>query len=234
MSSRADRLRANLNSVRERMASACVRAGRPPESVRLVAVVKYVDAATARLFVEAGCRDLGESRPQELWRKAAELADLDVRWHLIGHLQTNKVARTAPLTTLVHSGDSLRLLQALGATAPAGVLRDALVEINVSGESAKHGFSPEEFARQLPTIAALPGLKIRGLMAMAGLAGDLAAARLEFARLRTLRDECRSACPTGVSLDELSMGMSGDFEVAIEEGSTLVRVGSSLLEGVET
>ena len=234
MSSRADRLRANLNSIRERMASACARAGWPPDSVRLVAVVKYVDAATARLLVEAGCRDLGESRPQELWRKSAELAGLDVRWHLIGHLQTNKVARTAPLTTLVHSGDSLRLLQALGATAPAGVLRDALVEINISGDPAKHGFSPDEFARQLPTIAALPGLRVRGLMAMAGLAGDVDAARREFAGLRALRDECRSACPAGVSLDELSMGMSGDFEVAIEEGSTLVRVGSSLFEGLET
>lgn len=233
MSFQADRLRANLAAVRARMAAACDRAGRSMDSVRLVAVVKYVDVETARLVVEAGCPDLGESRPQELWRKAAQLADLDVRWHLIGHLQRNKVARTAPLTTLLHSGDSLRLLQALGESAAAEAPRDALAEINVSGDAAKHGFSPDEFPRHLEALGGISGLRVRGLMAMAGRAGGLNVARRDFARLRTLRDAWRPLCPPNVTLDELSMGMSGDFEAAIEEGSTIVRVGSLLYEGME-
>jgi pyridoxal phosphate enzyme (YggS family) len=234
MAERAATLRANLAAVRDRMAAACARAGRPVDAVRLVAVTKYVDAETARLVVEAGCPDLGESRPQELWRKAAALAGTEVRWHLIGSLQRNKAARTAGLATLIHSVDSLALLEAIGAGAKTP--RDVLLEINVSSEAAKHGLAPADVPARLNAIGALPatsGVRVRGLMAMAGRAGDLEAARREFAALREWREAWRPLCGPNVSLDELSMGMSGDFEIAIEEGSTLVRVGSALFEGCD-
>ncbi len=225
------RLQSNLAEVRARIAAACRRSGRAADAVRLVGVSKYVDVDAARALVDAGCRDLGESRPQELWRKAAALADADVRWHLIGHLQRNKVARTAPLCSLVHSCDSLRLIEALSSAA-GKTPRDVLLEINVSGEAAKHGFAPADVPALLDAIGQLPGVRVRGLMTMAGVGGDAAAARRDFVALRTLRDRWSPHCPPGVSLTELSMGMSGDYEIAIEEGSTIVRVGSSLFEGL--
>lgn len=214
------------------MAAAATAAGRRAEDVRLVAVTKYVDAATTRLLVSAGCGDLGESRPQQLWDKHAALADLDVRWHLIGHLQRNKVRRTAPLLHMLHSGDSLRLLSeindARGDAAPLPVL----LEVNVSGDAAKHGFSPIEVEPLLDDLSRLKRLEVRGLMCMAGLEGSAADARREFASLRELRDRLRNAWRGRFELDELSMGMSGDFEAAVAEGSTMVRVGSALFEGI--
>jgi hypothetical protein len=184
-------------------------------------------------LVAAGCRDLGESRSQELWSKAAELADLSINWHLIGHLQRNKVERTLPLVSLIHSADSVRLIAAINESA-AAMWREVpvLLEVNVSGDRSKHGFGPDEIARLLPEIAAFDHVEVRGLMAMAGREGDLESARRDFARLRELRDRLRRELPAGMSLDELSMGMSGDFEAAIEEGATIVRVGSALFEGV--
>ncbi|HVC98535.1 MAG TPA: YggS family pyridoxal phosphate-dependent enzyme [Pirellulales bacterium] len=235
MISRADRIAENLRVVRGRMAEAARRAGRSPDDVRLVAVTKYVGAEDARDLIAAGCRELGESRPQQLWRKAAVLETAGVLWHLIGHLQRNKVARTLPLVSLVHSGDSLRLLEALDAeTALAkGDRLPVLLEVNVSGDTAKHGFKPGELGPLADRLAMLPRIEIKGLMAMAGREGDLDEARREFAALRRLRDELRPAWAGRWSLDELSMGMSGDYEVAIEEGATLVRVGTALFEGLE-
>jgi uncharacterized pyridoxal phosphate-containing UPF0001 family protein len=212
--------------------------------------------------VEAGCRDLGESRPQQLWERAEELADLPIRWHLIGHLQRNKVRRTLPLVAMLHSVDSPRLLAAIDeechswggsctatpnrASEEAAVqlppqrpspFRSAplpmLLEVNISGETAKHGFTPEDIEPFLANVAEYRHVSIRGLMGMASLEGDLDVARREFAALRELRDRLRPHCPAGVTLDELSMGMSGDFEPAIEEGATIVRIGSALFEGVQ-
>jgi pyridoxal phosphate enzyme (YggS family) len=201
--------------------------------VKLVAVTKYVHASVVRALVAAGCRELGESRPQELWAKSAELDDLSINWHLIGHLQRNKVERTLPLVSLVHSADSLRLIAAIDAAA-AALGRDVpiLLEVNISGDRSKHGFSPEEVSRVLPEVAGLARARVRGLMAMAGREGDVDSARRDFTRLRELRDRLLAELPAGMSLDELSMGMSGDFETAVEEGATIVRVGSALFEGV--
>lgn len=214
------------------MAAAATAAGRRAEVVRLVAVTKYVDAATTRLLVSAGCGDLGESRPQQLWDKHAALADLDVRWHLIGHLQRNKVRRTAPLLHMLHSGDSLRLLSEINEARGDAVPLPVLLEVNVSGDAAKHGFSPIEVEPLLDDLSRLKRLEVRGLMCMAGLEGNAADARREFASLRELRDRLRSAWRGRFALDELSMGMSGDFEAAVAEGSTMVRVGSALFEGI--
>ncbi len=227
------RIAENLGRVRARMAEAAARAGRNAGEVRLLAVTKYVGPPEIRALVEAGCGDLGESRPQQLWERAAELSGLPVRWHLVGHLQRNKVRRTLPLVELIHSVDSPRLAAQLDAEAGQSAVRAAiLLEVNVSGEAAKHGFAPAEVEPFVAQLAGYRNLEVRGLMCMAGLEGDLAEARREFAALRSLRDRLRRNCPAGTALNELSMGMSGDYEVAIEEGATIVRIGSALFEGL--
>jgi pyridoxal phosphate enzyme (YggS family) len=231
--SQADRIRQNLGRVREQMAAAVKRAGREPGEVKLVGVTKYVEPAVARLLVEAGLNDLAESRPQELWTKAAVLSDLKVTWHMIGHLQRNKVRRTLPLVACIHSADSLRLLAEISHEAVAqNLAANVLLEVNVSGDAAKHGLAPDELGPLLPKIAELPRLKVLGLMTMAALEGGPDEARRNFAALRELRDTLVANCPSNVSLKELSMGMSSDFEIAIEEGATIVRVGSALFEGI--
>lgn len=223
---------ANLQRVRDQIADAA-RQGRRPEEITLVGVTKYVDAAATRSLFECGCVDLGEARPQSLWEKAEALSDLPIRWHMIGHLQRNKVKRTLPHVSLLHSGDSLRLLQAVDAeAADLGRVIDVLLEVNISGDAAKHGFSPEELRASLDSIAALPHLKVLGLMTMAALDGGPERAQRDFSSLRQLRDELQLNCPAALELRELSMGMSGDFREAIPEGATIVRLGSALWEGV--
>lgn len=223
MSTVRDRLAANLARVEERIAAACARAGRPRESVTLVAVTKTVEVEVAAQLVELGVRDLGESRPQELWRKAPALP-AGVRWHLIGHLQRNKVERTVPLVHRIHSVDSLRLLDALEAV-PTDRPIEALLEVNCSGEASKGGFAPEALGEVVAAIERLRRVRVVGLMTMAALEEDPERCRPTFALLRRLSD--RSPC-----FRELSMGMSNDFEVAVEEGATLIRLGSVLFEGV--
>ncbi len=233
MSEIAQRITENLVGVRERIAAAAQRAGRHGDEITLIAVTKYVGEAETRALVDAGCHDIGESRPQELWRKQELLADRPIRWHLIGHLQRNKLRRTLPLVSLMHSGDSQRLLEAVSHFAVETEAKiPVLLELNISGDETKHGLQPDELEIVLPSLAKLPGLEIRGLMAMASRQGGAAQARHDFARLRELRDQLAPSAPSEVKLQELSMGMSGDFEVAIEEGATMVRVGSVLFEGI--
>jgi pyridoxal phosphate enzyme (YggS family) len=221
----------NLARVEERIAMAAVAAGRDPASVQLVAVCKYVGAPTAAALIAAGCRDLGESRPQELWEKAASPELASVRWHLVGRLQRNKVRRTLPLATLIHSVDSERLLAAIDEHASALDLTPrVLLEVNCSGEAAKQGFTSDDVRRLVPTLDRFPRVRVEGLMTMAPLAGGEVAARHSFASLRALRNELVASAPGNAALIELSMGMSGDFEAAIAEGATLVRVGSLLFE----
>lgn len=228
------RLIDNLGGVRARIATAARHSGRLPEAIKLVAVTKYVDVEVIRQLVAAGCRDLGEARPQSLWQKADALAGEPIEWQLIGHLQRNKVARTLPLVRLIHSGDSQRLLEAIDAeAAAAGTAGVALlVEVNVSGDATKHGFRPDELDLLGEKLNDLQHIAVRGLMCMAGREGDLDSARRDFEALRLLRDRLRAVWPETLRLDELSMGMSGDFDVAIQEGATIVRVGSALFEGV--
>lgn len=220
-----------LAAVEARIASACARAGRNRAEVTLVAVTKTVSAGVAALLPEFGVRDLGESRPQELWKKAAAITP-PVRWHLIGHLQRNKIDRTVPLAHLIHSVDSERVLDALH---EFGVKRGApvpvLLEVNCSREENKGGFAPEELPAVGVTLAGRTGLRVEGLMTMAAHFDDPQQCRPTFAELRALRDALR--LQTGLPLPHLSMGMSNDFEVAIEEGATLIRLGSVLFEGLE-
>lgn len=232
----AQRIAENLQQVQARIAAAAARSSRQASAIQLVGVTKYVGAEETRALVAAGCLDLGESRPQELWRKAAEFSDQPVRWHMIGHLQRNKLARTLPLVSLIHSGDSVRLLEAIHAESVSSSAPPSpvLLEVNISGDVAKHGFAPAELEPLGETLALLRGLEIRGLMCMAGREANLDEARREFAQLRELRDRLQAAWGERWKLNELSMGMSGDYEVAVEEGATLVRVGSALFEGLET
>jgi hypothetical protein len=215
--------------VRLRIELACARAGRDSAGVTLVAVTKTTAPQVAALLPGLGVTDLGENRPQELWRKADAVSG--VRWHLIGHLQRNKIDRTIPLVSLVHSVDSVRLLEALHAFGKRrGTPVPVLLEVNCSREANKGGFSPEELPALAPQLADWPGVAVEGLMTMAAYSDDPQAARPAFAELRQLRDRLRA--DTGLPLPHLSMGMSGDFEVAVEEGATFVRVGTTLFEGL--
>jgi pyridoxal phosphate enzyme (YggS family) len=223
------RLRDRLGAVEERIQEACRRAGRDRSEVTLVAVTKTVSADVAAELPKLGVLDLGENRPQELWRKAALLPS--ARWHLIGHLQRNKVEQTLPLVHCIHSIDSERLLTAVEEVAGKRQRRvPVLLEVNVSGEASKHGFTPEEVLRLAPRLAGLRSAQVRGLMTMAPLEEDPERCRPVFAGLRQARDRLRRELGETHTLSDLSMGMSNDFELAIEEGATLVRLGSVLFE----
>ena len=226
-------LRENLDRVRETIAKAAAASGRVAEDVCLIGVTKYVDIETTIALYDLGCRDLGESRPQQLWSKSEAMSDRSPRWHMIGHLQRNKTKRTVPLLSVLHAGDSLRLLKAVHNDWPHAEPLPTLIEVNISGDSAKHGFPPDEIAPALRQIAALNHLKVVGLMGMASLEGGRDQAQKDFAALRELRDTLRGECPDEISLDELSMGMSHDFDLAIREGATMVRVGSTLFEEID-
>jgi pyridoxal phosphate enzyme (YggS family) len=229
-----ERLRHNWDAVLGRIAEAARRSGRCAEAVRLVAVTKRSPIAWIKPLVDCGARDLGENYPQELWRKCEALADLGeiVRWHLIGHLQSNKVKRTFPLVRMIHSVDSLKLLQTLDLAAQGLPDPPAVcLQVNTSDEPTKHGWTGDAILGDAGSIAACRAIPIAGLMTMAALESTSTPARESFSRLRVLRDTLQEK--TGLPLPELSMGMSHDFEAAIEEGATFVRVGSALFEGVE-
>ncbi len=216
----------NLAAVHERIAAATARAGRAPGSVELIAVTKTFPAEVVRAAWEAGQSLFGENRVQEA---AAKIPDLPggARWHLIGHLQKNKVRRALPLFELLHSIDSRDLAEAVDRiAAEEGLFPRVLLEVNVAGEASKFGFAPDALERELDALLALPRLQIEGLMTIAPFADDPELARPHFRALRALRD--RLAARTGLPFGTLSMGMSGDFEIAVEEGATLVRVGSAI------
>ncbi len=216
-----------LLDVDRRIAAACDRAGRRRDEVTTVAVTKSVSPEVAAVVAELGVADLGEGRPQALWDKAAAVTG--ARWHLVGHLQRNKLDRTLPLLTLLHSADSLRLLEAVSAFGTArGEPVPVLLQVNASREEQKHGFDPADVPGLADVLGKLRGVRVDGLMTMAKYDSDSEASRPAFRELRGLRDTLRAA--TGLPLPHLSMGMSGDFEVAVEEGATLVRVGTTLFE----
>jgi pyridoxal phosphate enzyme (YggS family) len=215
-----DDIRSNLERVGERIACAAQRAGRRPEDVLLIAVSKTVEVDRIRQAVAAGVRALGENRVQEAKEKVTELGH-PVPWHLIGHLQTNKVKDALSLFEVIQSIDRLELARECNRRAQtAGRVVDALLEVNVAGEPSKSGFGPGEVAAALDALAALDHIRLRGLMAIPPLVERAEDARGWFRELRGLAERH--------GLKELSMGMSADFEVAIEEGATMVRVGTAI------
>jgi pyridoxal phosphate enzyme (YggS family) len=222
----------NIAAVRERMASAARRTGRTPDDVTLMAVSKTHPPERIREAYDAGQRRFGENRVQEFSGKSEALADLrDAEWHLIGHLQTNKASKAVELFRAVDSVDSLKLAEKLDAVARTlGKKLDVLIEVNVGGEAAKSGIASDSPALEELLIAAprLEALVFRGLMTVPPFTDDPQGARPYFRKLRELRDSVAARKLPAIAMDQLSMGMSHDFEVAIEEGSTCVRVGMAI------
>ena len=209
-----------VEDVRRRIASACDRSGRSPEEITLVAVTKGVALDAIREAVEAGVHHVGGNRVQEAEAKQPSLADINalVTWHMVGHLQTNKVKTALGLFDIIHSVDSLHLAEAVSRSATKPV--PVFLEVNITGENTKFGLSADELIRDGATVALLPNLEVRGLMMVAPQAADAEHVRPHFRRLREAAER--------LDLRELSMGMSDDFEMAVEEGATHVRIGRAI------
>jgi PLP dependent protein len=216
----------NLERVRERIAQAAAKAGRAVDEVELVAITKTHDAERVREAIEAGQILFGESRVQEARVKIPELPS-NLRWHFVGHLQKNKIRHALPLFELIHSVDSLSLAQEINRIAEEeGMHPRVLLEVNVAGEGSKFGFPPDQLRRDMEALLALPRLSIEGLMTIPPLANEAEASREYFVDLRKLRDRLETEFQ--MKLPYLSMGMTNDFPVAIEEGATLARVGTAI------
>ena len=219
---------ANLADVERRIGAACARAGRPRSSVRLLPVTKTVPAEIVRLAPRLGLTTLGENKVQEAQGKAQALADLDLRWSIIGHLQTNKVKQLVSFASEFHALDSIRLAEALNARLlEQGRRLDVFVQVNTSAEESKYGLPPDEVEAFVARLSKYPALVPHGLMTLAILSGETERARACFQLLRAIRDRLQERFPDA-GLRLLSMGMSGDFEIAIEEGADIVRVGQAI------
>ena len=218
----------NLDHIEERICAACERAGRDRRSVTLICVTKTKPLEMLQEAYEKGQRDFGENKVQEICRKKPEL-EPDIRWHMIGHLQRNKVRQLMGQTVMIHSVDSLRLAETISAEAEkAGLVMPVLIEVNAAQEESKFGVSIEETEELVRAISALRGVQIEGLMTIAPYTDDPESNRGYFARLRELAVDIGQKCIDNVSMGVLSMGMTGDFEVAIEEGATHIRVGTGI------
>lgn len=224
----ADRIRENISTVRARMAEACARSGREVDSVRLLLATKTVDPARIRVAIEAGEKLVAENRVQEVRPKFEALEDLEYERHFIGHLQSNKINALIPYVSCLQTLDRMSLARKIQARLERdGETREVLIQVNTSGEESKFGLDPDEVEPFIRTIASLDRLEIRGLMTI-GLNAEPEVARPSLAGLRQIADRIRDLNLDGVEMRELSMGMTGDLEVAIEEGSTIVRVGSAI------
>ena len=236
----------NLKRVEQRIADACARAGRAPKEVKLVAITKYATPDVIRALIDLGVTDLGESRPQELVRRAAivkesisrrpvaDSQNAEPHWHMVGQLQRNKVRQLLPWVHMIHSVDSLRLAEELDSAAEkVSQELPVLLEVNASGETSKSGVAVAATTHLAEQIASLKHLDLRGLMTMAPLTEDAALIRHTFQRVHEVFEEIVGERLCGPQFRELSMGMSNDFEHAIEFGATYVRIGSALFEGVE-
>jgi len=225
-----EQLAANLASIHERIAAACRRAGRDPAEVELLPVSKTVPAEVLRSAYAAGARKLGENKVQEAREKAEELSDLaDLRWAVIGNLQTNKAKYVARFAHEFHALDRLKVAEELDRRLQReGRGLDVFVQVNSSGEASKFGLAPEDVPAFVAELPAFTALRVRGLMTLALFSSDMDRVRPCFVTMRKLQARLREEAPDGSSFDDLSMGMSGDFEVAIEEGATVVRVGQSI------
>jgi len=225
----AEDIARNLAVVRARIAAACARAGRDPAGGRLLPVSKTVEEARIRMAHAAGLSEFGENKVQEAQRKAEAMADLPIDWSVIGHLQTNKAKHVARFAAEFQALDSLKVAGAIDRRLQIeGSSLDVFVQINSSDEASKYGLAPEDAPAFLRELSVFSALKVRGLMTLALLSPDAERVRACFRLMRELRERLRNEAPDGVALDDLSMGMSGDYEIAIEEGATVVRVGQAI------
>jgi PLP dependent protein len=222
-------MKRNLDRIQKRIIAAAAGCGRSPESVRLVTVSKTVDAARVAAAIEAGATILGENYIQEAREKFGMLSDRPVQWHFIGHLQSNKAKYAVRIFDLIHSVDSFKLASALDREARKNAkVQDILMQVNISGEESKSGIGETEALELAGQIGRLENVRLMGLMTMPPFFDAPEAARPFFRRLAGLRDRIVARRLPGVHMDELSMGMTGDFEVAIQEGATLVRIGTAI------
>lgn len=227
-------IKQNLADLHKRIDAACSRVGREPESVKLVVSTKYVDTAITRILLENGLHEFGENRLQDAEEKIGQLNDDSISWHMFGHLQRNKVKKALKIFDLIHSVDSLRLAKEINKESVKLERRTRiLIEINVSGEDAKYGIPPVEALPFLKELDTMEGLQVEGLMTMAPMVDDQEVCRPVFKGLRELRDKIAESGLKNVTMDCLSMGMTLDFEAAIEEGSNLVRVGTAIFKGID-
>lgn len=219
-----------VQAVLKRIERAAESVGRDPKDITLVAITKTVPTDRIREILELGVTSLGENRVQEAEGKIAALQSYNATWHLVGHLQTNKINKALRLFSLIQSVDSKRLAAAIQLRAERDNIEEmpCLIQVNVSGESTKHGIPLESALEEIREIARYDRLRIRGLMTIAPYTTDPESVRPVFRQLKLLADRISDACIDGLSMDILSMGMSGDFEVAIQEGATMVRIGSAL------
>lgn len=224
-----ERLDPSLQEVRRRIGQACERAGRSDaDAVTVVAITKGHPIAALEAAREVGLKIIGESRVQEAEEKRETAGDLGLEWHLVGHLQRNKVRTALPMFELIHSVDSQRLARAIEREAEkAGQRASILVQVNASGEESKYGFAVEDAYPELEAICGLENVRVQGLMTMAPYTDDEALLRRTFRRTRELFDRCRDSLP-GFEARHLSMGMTNDYEIAVEEGATMVRLGTAL------
>ena len=225
-------VRDKLINVRERIHNTAVRAGRGASDIVLVCVTKEATLKDACDAVDAGATDIGENRIQDAVAKYDKLNNrAPIRWHFIGHLQTNKVKKAVRIFDLIHSVDSVRLLEEIQKQSKSlGKMQSVLIEVNVSGEKSKYGAAPETLEELIKAASGMKNVMLLGLMAMAPYSPRPEDSRTHFRRLRELRDEYLSLKCDNIDLKHLSMGMSGDFEVAIEEGADIVRIGSAIFK----
>ncbi|PKM90991.1 MAG: YggS family pyridoxal phosphate-dependent enzyme [Firmicutes bacterium HGW-Firmicutes-12] len=223
-----DRIRANMNEVKEEIAEACRRSERNIDEIKVIAVSKSHPVEVIRKAIQQGLDVFGENRVQELIQKQMELSD-EIEWHLIGTLQRNKIKYIIGQVALIHSVDSYKLAQAISSEALArNIVVDVLLQVNIAGEISKSGFDSKELLTEIKEISTLKGIKIKGLMTIAPYVSDIEEARPVFKQLRLLAKTIEDMKIEGVEMKELSMGMSSDFTVAVEEGATLIRVGSRI------
>ncbi|MFH1868659.1 MAG: YggS family pyridoxal phosphate-dependent enzyme [Candidatus Omnitrophota bacterium] len=221
----------NLTRIRGRIEEAALRAGRKPQDVTLVCVTKTATAEKIREVVASGIADIGENRVQDALSKYNKLGDLakSVRWHMVGHLQTNKVKAALEIFDVIHSLDSMKLAEEIDRRAePLDRRIDCFIEVNTSGEDSKYGIRPEDAQSFLREAAAFPNIHIIGLMTIAPFLEDAQLCRAYFVKLRRLKEELNGLNMPDTGIKELSMGMSQDFEVATEEGATFLRVGTAI------
>lgn len=218
----------NILSVKNRIESSAKRSGRNPEEITLVAVTKNQPVSAVKEVIEAGISDIGENRAQEILLKYEAITS-KVNWHFIGHLQRNKVRYIIPFAYLIQSVDSIALAEEINKRASMlGKVQDILLEVNVSGETSKHGFQPQEVTSVIDRLVSFRNIRMKGLMMMAPFLEDTDVLRPYFAKLKELFDNLTSRQEPNIDMRYLSMGMTNDFEVAIEEGSNMVRVGTAL------
>lgn len=237
----ANKITKNLNKIRQEISDACARVGRKDDGVEIVAVTKYADVATIKNCIKAGLTNLGESRPQQLAERFREIDEFlyqrrdsmqnEVRWHMVGHLQRNKVKQTLVAADVIHSVDSLRLAEEISVRAEADErMVDVMLQVNCSQEEQKFGCAVGAATHLGEMICSMRSVRLTGLMTMGPTSGDPDQTRRTFIRLREIFEEMKHDRIGGVGFKHLSMGMSGDYAIGVEEGATIVRIGTALFE----